>query len=442
VGRLRPVVEWWDALDPPHPTGALATLVLRRQFEIACLCVLFANVVFTWYATNYEIRHIETGPSFLIHHVDHGFMCYYALELLSKLAVHRQFFFCNGDMWWNLFDTLLVILSLSDLLLSCGRLVDPNGTDTDVTFMLVLRILKMAKLTRGLTFVKYFPELRLIVNSLVGSLAGLMWSIIMMLLIFFVFALFFVQGAAMHLYLHRGETTPGDIGRVMSEFGSVEKALLALYRAVTGGEDWSVFYRVVEVTGPLYTWLFIFFIAFSHIAFLNILTATFVNKAMQLAKPDADTLANDQRKRELEAYEELHAVCRSLGSCDSGCITVQQLERHLGEGLLGARLAILGLHVTDAQRFFDALSAGGKAKDMTSADFVEGCMRMRGAASGVDLHRVDMQVQVVFRCLQRLQEDVGQRLVGLADAITGLRDGSSRVSPSAAPPTSGVRVNV
>lgn len=132
---------------------------------------------------------------------------------------------------------------------------------------------------RGLTFVKYFPELRLIVNSLVGSLAGLMWSIIMMLLIFFVFALFFVQGAAMHLYLHRGETTPGDIGRVMSEFGSVEKALLALYRAVTGGEDWSVFYRVVEVTGPLYTWLFIFFIAFSHIAFLNILTATFVNKA-------------------------------------------------------------------------------------------------------------------------------------------------------------------
>lgn len=55
----------------------------------------------------------------------------------------------SGDMWWNLFDTLLVILSLSDLLLSCGRLVDPNGTDTDVTFMLVLRILKMAKLTRG-----------------------------------------------------------------------------------------------------------------------------------------------------------------------------------------------------------------------------------------------------------------------------------------------------
>lgn len=86
-------------------------------------------------------------------------------------------------------------------------------------------------------------------------------------------------------------------------------------------------------------------------------------QAMQLAKPDADTLANDQRKRELEAYEELHAVCRSLGSCDSGCITVQQLERHLGEGLLGARLAILGLHVTDAQRFFDALSAGGPARE-------------------------------------------------------------------------------
>lgn len=78
--------EWWCA---------------RNSINLPAACV-------GRYATNYEIRHIETGPSFLIHHVDHGFMCYYALELLSKLAVHRQFFFCNGAVSHVCFCTAVV----------------------------------------------------------------------------------------------------------------------------------------------------------------------------------------------------------------------------------------------------------------------------------------------------------------------------------------------
>merc|ERR1719277_2156651 len=105
--------------------------------------------------------------------------------------------------------------------------------------------------------------------------------------------------------------------------------MLSLFRTCTGGEDWTYFYDIVAVTGTPYALLFIFFIAFSQIAILNILTAIFVNNAMELARPDADTLAHEHRKKEFEAYEELQELCESITDAESGFISPEEFTSQL-----------------------------------------------------------------------------------------------------------------
>lgn len=43
----------------------------------------------------------------------------------------------------------------------------------------------------------------------------------------------------------------------MEHFGSVLKTMLSLYMAVTGGNDWSLYYSILGQLGSFYHFLFI-----------------------------------------------------------------------------------------------------------------------------------------------------------------------------------------
>merc|ERR1711862_415826 len=98
-------------------------------------------------------------------------------------------------------------------------------------------------------------------NSVLGSFISLWWSFALLLFIFTMFALVFVQGTSSFMIEHGHTLDKDSFDRIMECFGSVEKAMLTLYRAVTGGADWEVFYDnpgVIVHTGPMNTFLFIF----------------------------------------------------------------------------------------------------------------------------------------------------------------------------------------
>lgn len=48
-----------------------------------------------------------------------------------------------------------------------------------------------------------------------------------------------------------------NVAKVMSHFGSVLQTMLSLYMAVTGGNDWSLYYSLLEQLGSFYHTLFI-----------------------------------------------------------------------------------------------------------------------------------------------------------------------------------------
>ena len=81
---------------------------------------------------------------------------------------------------------------------------------------------------------------------------------------------------------HFGEPCLGDPclnDDLLYAFGSVQKGMLSLYMATSGGNDWSYYYNMLAQTGEMTAALFIFYTAFNFFGTLNILTGLFVDKA-------------------------------------------------------------------------------------------------------------------------------------------------------------------
>ena len=108
--------------------------------------------------------------------------------------------------------------------------------------------------------------------------------------IFYIFSLVIVQGAGNYLQTTGDSLDDAERENLISVFGSVEVAMLNLFKSSTGGADWEVFYSVIS-SSPMSACMFVFFIAFMQVALMNILTGIYVEKAIKLAPPDANVIA-------------------------------------------------------------------------------------------------------------------------------------------------------
>jgi voltage-gated sodium channel len=147
----------------------------------------------------------------------------------------RRAFFRNG---WNVFDTLIVTVSLipieaSELAL-IGRLVR------------IFRVLRM---------VSIIPELRSLLNSLLKALPQLGYILLMMFIIFYIYAAI-------------GTTFFSSVNEEL--WGDIAISMLTLFRVMTF-EDWTdVMYESMAVY-PLSWGYYLSFIFLSAFAFLNMI---------------------------------------------------------------------------------------------------------------------------------------------------------------------------
>merc|ERR1719321_1522484 len=126
-----------------------------------------------------------------------------------------------------------------------------------------------------------------------------------------VFSIFFVQGFAMMLE-SKEQIAETLRERISADFGSVAVVMRSLFFSVTGGNDWSIYHTTIKELGPAYDYLYIFFIAFTLIAFFNVITGVFAEKAMTLALPSMEEMTSRRRSREVKDAEELVALLKRL----------------------------------------------------------------------------------------------------------------------------------
>lgn len=411
--RILALHEKWLRLEEPVRSGWLERVVHHRAFDVVVTFAILLNTIFTTYEANYEINHLGEArpPESII--VDGLFLTIFSVEILMKLALHRWYFFANDEMAWNWFDIILVGISMLDFFLSDSDIVR-------VSFARSLRIFKMGKVLRVFRTMRFLKELRVMVTSILGSVVSLGWSIVMLGMILYVFALFFVQQMAGHLSQTGLELADPDLfARQLHYFRHVPGAIATLSMCTTGGKDWEDIWDLIVPLGWWSTMAFSFYIAFFTFAVMNILTGIFVENALSLCKPsEKEALLARKHQTEQEAGE-LTTILETLDGNGDGCMSIGEFSKVMTNERVVHVLSKLGVDIKDAELFFTTVARLSHRDIVEIPEFVSQIMRLKGHALSMDLHAVIVQMQCLQRSLEHSLDDLRQEQGALKASIAG-----------------------
>jgi len=426
LASMKPFIafgDWYGSLKEPPRHGLFASLLASQVFDNLSSLVIVLNCASTAYSVDFSMQHLgdesSKEPEFLAYF---NLFClsWYTVELLLRLVVHRLFFFCNETVKWNLFDLVLVVMSLTELFSEMiaapiveGEEDSGEGSSASMAFMRVIRLMKFMRILRTIRVMRVFKDLAVIFQSLVNSFTALFWCFVMLAFKMYVFALIFLTGMLNHLQENGKDINDETMESIISQFGSLPRAMLTLYMSVTGGDDWGNTYAVVELTGLPYQLLFLFFTFFFSFAVFNILTGVFVDKAMTAAQPDLEELLFEQQRQNNRKAAELRELCGLADQDGTGKISRDEFLEMMGKEVVHAYMESIGMQVTQAEMFFDLLS--GHGQDEVDADrFVQGCMNMKGTAKSIDMQIQRYEVAEISRHVGEIQHTLSALMVQMS----------------------------
>lgn len=167
------------------------------------------------------------------------FLCEISIRFIAE--ENKKHFFKSG---WNIFDTLVVVISLIPI---------------DESEMALLA--RLIRIFRVLRMISIIPELRVLINSLLIALPRLGYVVLLMFIIFYIYA-------AVGSYLF------ADINDDL--WADIAISMLTLFRVMTF-EDWTDIQYETMKTYP-FSWIYyLTFIFFTAFAFLNMVIGIVVS---------------------------------------------------------------------------------------------------------------------------------------------------------------------
>jgi len=253
-------------------------------FMIGCIIV---NAIIIGLETS---KSIESTHGHLLHLGNDIFLVIFMIEATMKIAAvapRLRLYFGNG---WNLFDFTIVVLSLL-----------PSTEE----FALVARLIRVLRVLR---LVSAVPQLRLIVATLVRSIPSMGHVIMLMSIIFYIYAI-----TGFHLF-HEYDA---------KHWGTLGTALLSLFKIVTL-EGWIEIMNAVIEAQP-WSWIyFVSFILIGTFVMLNLFIAVVINNL------EASKVAELEELQQPTSRDEIIAELRRTRE------VLVELERKLESLPLGA----------------------------------------------------------------------------------------------------------
>lgn len=262
------------------------------------------------------------------------FTVFFLFEFCMKVkAMGWSYHFLGPDWSWNMFDFIIVILALVDLIITAaGQLFD--ASDIDLNTLTLMRLARLIRITRlvKLLRLKVFKELTLMVNGVIGGIRTLFWAIVLLMVLVYVLGVLMRQLMEEdYLGCQQVELSPGagPITNTWSQgnttaggtctwgqqhllvhhtelFSSVTRAMFTVFRCFTDGctsvdgvplilAIWDA-HGLVVVVGYVLAFLFVSFGVF------NLIMAIFVENTLEYAR------TSDEKRQQLKYGEHIRAA--------------------------------------------------------------------------------------------------------------------------------------
>jgi voltage-gated sodium channel len=260
--------------------AALSALRHNRIFEMVVITVIIISAL----EIGAKTFPLSDTALLITKIMDRAITIFFLCEIIIRFVAEprKKDFLKSG---WNIFDTLVVVISL----------VPVNESE----MALLARLIRVFRVLRMISII---PELRLLINSLLKAMPKMGYVVLLMFIIFYIYA-------AMGSYLF------APINEVL--WGNIAIAMLTLFRVMTF-EDWTdIMYETQEVYG--FSWIYYMtFIFLTAFAFLNMVIGIVINvmeqEQREIREEEAATHPELQDISNKEVNAELHAQISELQS--------------------------------------------------------------------------------------------------------------------------------
>ena len=224
----------------------LYNLKESRIFQFIVVLIIIINAI----TIGVNTYNLSQFISQVINYIDYSITIFLVIEILIRFIAEpkKLNFFKNG---WNVFDTLIVLLSLVPI---------PNNSS-----FLLLRLLRVFRVLRLISVV---PELKKIIEALLSSVTRVFYVGLLLFIILYIYA------------------TIGSIlfsTDIPERWGDVGVSMITLFQVLTMS-SWE---QVMLPLQDLYWWAWIYFFSFiiiCGITMLNLLIAILVDVVINQKK--------------------------------------------------------------------------------------------------------------------------------------------------------------
>ncbi|CAL9690356.1 unnamed protein product [Knipowitschia caucasica] len=156
--------------------GYIFDLTTNQAFDIAVMVLIWLNMV----AMMVETAEQSLEKTNVLTIINTVFIAIFSGECLLKMTALRQYYFTNG---WNIFDFIVVILSIIGLFLS--ELIQKYFVSPTL-----FRVIRLARIGRILRLIKSAKGIRTLLFALMMSLPALFNIGLLLFLVMFIYAIF------------------------------------------------------------------------------------------------------------------------------------------------------------------------------------------------------------------------------------------------------------
>jgi len=287
--------------------------------------------------------------------------------------------------------------------------LDLGGGSESASTGRVLRVLRVIRIARAMRLgrvMRYARTFKQIAFALQSSLNTLFWAMVMIFLIMYCFAIALCQAATFHLVELDDEgmasPLPLYVVTLLENFDNVPNSIYSLFMSMTGGISWGELCGpIIEGPGFLYGLIFLFYISITFFGVLNIVTAIFVDSAMQSQQHYKELLIQESIMRKQMYTTHLREVFNKIDHDASGFVTQDEVEFFLTDPQLNLYLESIDIFPNDARALFQMLDDDGSG-EVSIDEFCEGCLRLKGEAKSYDIHCLLFSTQKMHTRLEAI----------------------------------------
>eukprot|EP00435_Cladocopium_sp_Y103_P071868 s317_g38.t1 len=337
----------------------------------------------------------------------------FVVELLLKfIYLGCSGFWCGADSGWNFFDFFIVAVSVADVIVDYwSKLLSHSIVMEELRVLRSLRFVRAVRSIRIIRIFRYMAALRTLVLSVVSTMASLLWTLALLLVIIYAFGIIMTQVVAEHcrfLMLDGGNHCDENLQR----WRSVPESMLTLFMTISQGIDWGVAIDPLRAISTFAVCLVLLYVVIAIFAVMNVVTGVFCQTAIESASNDKDVATMKQVNAKSQKISQLKTIFQEMDRENTNFVSFQDVKDAVHSPELKDFLESMGIISDDIWTWFMLLDT--EQTGLVDLDaFVSGCMQLYGTARSMQMAKMSYENKLLRDAVSDMREEIGKEFATL-----------------------------